>query len=230
VRRLPDLEPSATLAPGQPVTVQVPAARTTRAATQALALAIAEPDLYQLDAVAASGGDAELAVLGRGIVLCQDSDSGEGTNARVECRLAPGEYQVRVWEYGRGAATIQVTVDRAAAIAARPLPPVPQAGTLSLGRPMVVSVPPATDPLSGTRGLAFTVTRAGLYQLDAAGPEGVDAELALVQDGHELQRDSDSGGGYDARLSRELAAGRYEVRVWEYGQAGGTIRVTATRQ
>ena len=229
-RRLSPLPTVGSVAPGQEVTVQVPSAGNARAASREIALTIAEADDYQLDATSPGDRDAELALVQDGHLIQQDSDSGDGYNARIRARLEPGTYALRVWDYGLRDSSITVSVDTLRAIAARPQPALNAVGSLSVGQPVVVELPQASTALEGTRALTLNVTEAGVYQLDATSNEDRDAELSLLQQNIELLRDSDSGEGVNARIERELAPGEYEVRVWEYQHRPAPITVTITRR
>jgi hypothetical protein len=227
-RRLPSITPVVSITPGQSTPVQIPAASNPRDGIRAIVLEVGQPDLFQIDAMSGNGRDAEVAILREGVEMHRDSDSGEGLNGRIRAQLEPGRYEIRIWDYSHAATTIQVAVERAATVDARPQPQVENVGAISSGQPMVVEIPAASDPVAGTRGLTLTVTEQGVYQLGASGPQGVDAEMSIVLDGRELQRDSDSGEGVNARIVRELTPGTYEVRVWEYRHRGAAITVSVS--
>jgi len=185
-----------------------------------LPLTIAVAGNYRCDASAA-GRDAQMAIVQNGQVVQQDSDSGEGTDARIVRQLTPGLYHVRVWEWMHRDTSITVRC-------APDLAPVPAAanGTLALGTPATVQVAAGEGPI-GQVNLTLTVP-AGRYQCDAQ--SGLDAQLAIVQNGVVLQQDSDSGEGTDARITRDLAAGVYQVRVWEWLHRATPITVRCAPQ
>ncbi|MEZ4336003.1 MAG: hypothetical protein R3B82_05190 [Sandaracinaceae bacterium] len=180
-----------------------------------LALTITTPGTYQCDA-SAPGRDAQLAIVQNGQILQQDSDSGEGVNARLTRELAPGVYQVRVWEWMHRDAAITVSCAPAAA-------PV-LTGTLAMGAPSMVTVAAGEGP-TGEANLALNIGASGNYRCYAHA-EGADAQMSIVQNGVVLQTDSDSGEGTDAQIIRALTPGAYQVRVWEWLHRPATITVT----
>lgn len=180
-----------------------------------LALNVTAPGHYQCDA-SAPGRDAQLAIVQNGQILQQDSDSGEGVNARITRELAPGLYQVRVWEW--------MHRDAAITVSCAPAAPPTIAGTLGMGVPSTVQVAAGEGP-TGEAVLAMNVAAPGNYRCYAHA-DGADAQMSILQNGAVLQQDSDSGEGTDAQIVRQLAAGPYQVRVWEWLHRPATITVT----
>lgn len=220
------LAPSAPPAPaaialGVPVTFAVVAGQGPGTQPE-LALTITTPGNIQCDAHAQDGAtarDAQLALVQNGVVLQQDSDSGEGTDARLTRTLAPGLYHVRVWEWMHRAAALTVRCAPASA----PAPTVAAGTPLTLGTPAAVAVPAGEGP-AGQVALPLTITAPGRYQCDAHSGEH-DAQMAIDQNGVELQQDSDSGEGRDSRIVRDLTPGTYQVRVWEWLHRATTVTV-----
>ncbi len=113
-----------------------------------------------------------------------------------------------------------------------PPPPPPAAPSVSIGAPTTVTVAPM--PAGGNAeasgiSLDFNVAAPGNYQCTAhavSGTEVRDGQMALLQGGAELTRDSDSGDGFDAMFTRELAPGAYTLRVWEWLGRDASITVS----
>ncbi|MBX3272484.1 MAG: hypothetical protein KF729_19655 [Sandaracinaceae bacterium] len=206
--------PSALLL-GTPVTVEVPAGEGPAGQVE-LALSIPAESNYQCDAT--SSLDAQMALLQNGAVLVEDSDSGEGVNSRIVRVLAPGAYVVRVWEWQHRAAQITVTCAPAA-----PVQMAADGALLPLGTALTVPVP-AAEPPRGHVHLNLVITAGGTYTCDATSSN--DAQMAIVQAGNVLAEDSDSGEGTNARITRELAPGAYQIRVWEWLHRETQITVT----
>lgn len=137
--------PAPTLTLGSATTIRyvAPAAgANAESAAISLPLTLAAPGYYQCDAHADEAGanlDAQMAIFSAGAELARDSDSGEGFDARIARQLPAGTYDVRVWEWQRRPSSIRVTC-----VPATPPPPTPTA--LTLGAPMVVTVPRARAP------------------------------------------------------------------------------------
>ncbi len=198
-----------------PVAIEVPQA-------PGVTLTITAPTEVQIDATAASM-DAQLHLFRGEELVTQDSDSGDGVNARIVTFLAPGSYDVRVSEW-RGRTL-------AAQLQARTLPPMTPVATMTPGTPAVVNVPHADTPRDSSVEVALTITAAGTYQIDATDPSGqFDPELMLIQNSALLGSDSDSGGNRAARLTQALTPGEYRVRVRDWTNRACAVTVTATAQ
>ncbi len=204
-----------TLTPGTPATVNVVAGEGP-GSTVELALAVAGPGNYTCDAT--SSLDAQMAIVQNGAVLQEDSDSGGSFNARISRDLAPGAYVVRVWEWQHRATAITVNCTQGAAAT-----PVADGGVIALGTPAGVTVPAGEGP-AGQVHLNLVIAAQGTYTCDTNGNN--DPQLAIVQSGTVLQEDSDSGPGVNARVSRDLAPGAYQVRVWEWLNRGAQVTVS----
>lgn len=204
-----------TLMAGTPATVNVVAGEGP-GSTVELAFAVAAPGSYQCDAT--SSLDAQMAIVQNGSILHQDSDSGGSFNARITASLAPGAYVVRVWEWQHRATAITVNCAQGAAAAA-----VPDGSPIALGTPAAVNVP-AGEPPVGQVHLNLVIASPGTYTCDTNGTN--DPQLAIVQGGNVLQQDDDSGPGVNARVSRDLAPGAYQVRVWEWLNRGTQVTVS----
>jgi hypothetical protein len=211
----PAVSPPGMLVPGAPATtLEVPASPTFQFTTTA-------PAEYQIDATGTP--DIQLLVLQGGNVVAEDSDSGDGTNARVVAFLAPGTYEARVYEWRGRAMTGAVQVTQ--------LEPLAPAGTIAPnGQPQVVSTPAGEYRRAASAELTLTVARAGNYRIDAttASGAGRDAELTLHRDGVVVAEDSDSGDGNNAQITRQLEPGQYRVRVRDWVNRAAAISVSVT--
>lgn len=212
------------VAVGTPATVNVVAGEGPGSQVD-LALGIAAAGRVECRAHAAGpdggGLDAQMKILQGANELAADSDSGGNFDALIARDFTPGAYIVRVWEWQHRAAAITVTCNPAAGIA--------QAGALALGTPSTVNVAAADGP-AGQAEFDLNIEGEGSYQCraHAAGPDGsgLDGQMAILQNGAELASDSDSGGNYDALITRDLTAGQYKVRVWEWQHRAAAITVT----
>lgn len=204
------------ITPGAPAqTVQVPMSPT-------LSFTIAAASEVQIDAVGAPM-DAQLALVQGSSILQQDSDSGDGVDARIVTFLAPGTYGARVSEYQGRAMTARVGVTV--------LAPMTAAATVTPGAPATVVRTPAGD---GARAasveLTLNVATAGTYRIDVVSPDGsVDPELTLIQHAAIVASDSDSGEGTNAQLVRALTPGAYTLRVRDWSNRAAALTVTVTR-
>lgn len=202
-----------TIAPGAPAsTVAVPAPST-------LTLTIAAPAEIQIDATA-SNGDAEMALRQNGSVLEHASAGGGGSNPRIITFVAPGTYELQVWEARRSAMT--------ASVSAMALPPLVPVGTITPGAPAVVANAPAGNAdRAASAEVTLTIATAGNYTIDAIGPgTGCDAQLVVVGNNAEVGHDSDSGDESNARWTGPLTPGTYGIRVHDWIHRACTINVT----
>ncbi len=172
---------------------------------------------YQLDA-ASTELDVELAIVREDAIVASDSDSGDGTDARLTTFLAPGAYEAVVTE--RSGRATRATIRLAA------LPPRESAASIAPGgRAATVTVPESELARDASVDLGLTIAEAATYRIDA-GDETLDAELVLVQSGAVLASDSDSGGSTRAQIVRELTPGEYTVRVRDRLNRAGSLTVT----
>ncbi|MCB9598436.1 MAG: hypothetical protein H6719_37325 [Sandaracinaceae bacterium] len=113
-----------------------------------------------------------------------------------------------------------------------PPPPPPAAPSVAIGVPATVTIAPMAaggQADSMAVNLDFNVAAPGNYQCTAHGVQGTevrDAQMKLFQNGAELAMDSDSGDGFDAMITRQLAPGAYSIRVWEWLGRDAQITVT----
>jgi predicted nucleic acid-binding Zn-ribbon protein len=194
---------------GPPQNLDVPA-------SPGFTLAVTQPGEYQID-VMGEPRDAQLNIYQGDELVVSDSDSGEGTDARVIRFLQPGAYSVRVSEYiGR---------QMSARVQAQLLTPLPPAGTITPGQTVPVQVPEGPDNRAASRELTLTIAAPGMYQIDATSDADHDAQLQIIQNNAIIAEDSDSGGNRNARVRRGLAPGQYTVRVFDYVHRATQIEV-----
>ncbi len=203
------------LTAGAPATVTVQQGPQSRVE---LNFVVAAPANIQCDAVS-TDRDAQLAIVQNGQILQEDSDSGAGFNARITRQLAPGAYVIRVWEW-QGRPT-QITVRCGPVV---PATIVADNGVLTLGAPATVNIPAGDGP-AGHIHLNLAITAPGPYTCDAIS-DGHDAQMAIIEAGNVLAQDSDSGEGTNARLTRDLTPGAYQIRLWEWLHRETQITVT----
>lgn len=114
IRQLPQLESTGNLVPGTPLSIDIPrpAGYTTfpRDASREVTFTVAQAGSFQCDATAPDDRDAQMALMqGDGLFIAEDSDSGEGRNARISRRFEAGTYRIRVWDWLRR--DVQITVN-----------------------------------------------------------------------------------------------------------------------
>lgn len=187
-------------------------------------LAITEHGEYQIDAVA-SGMDPELFVYQGDSLVEQNDNGGDQLNGRVVRFLPPGTYSVRVVEHRARAMTAQVQAQR--------LQPLTPAGALTLGAPLAVAFPaypllsrPSNDR-DASKEVTLTIAAAGQYTCSASADGTNDAKMSIILNGEVLQEDDDSGEGNTAQITRQLAPGTYQVRVWDWLRRGN-MNITVT--
>lgn len=220
----PPVEGASTVAPpapgggltvgGPPLGVEVPA-------LPGGSLTVAAPGEFQIDATSTTN-DAQLWLVQNGSVITQDSDSGEGTNARIVAFLAPGTYDIQVGEWQSRDLDAQLSVTQ--------LGPMTAVATIAPGAPpATVQTPAGTSPREGSVEITLTIAAAGTYRIDAVCPGGaLDPEMQLIQNGGLLQADSDSGEGTSAQIVRALEPGSYTIRVRDWINRAGAIDVSVT--
>ena len=170
-------------------------------APRRLTLRIAEAGVYTIDMMS-DDFDAYLKLDGPGVALTND-DGGDGTNARINARLVPGEYTVTTSAYGseRVSGMYRLTV------AARATPDAP----LSEGGPLVPGTT-VTGLYEGTaHAYTFSVPARRLVRIDMQSSD-MDSLLHLSGTGVDTT-DDDGGDGLNARITTLLEAGDYSVRA-----------------
>ncbi len=208
----PTASPPGMLVPGAPPTaVEV-------AAVPGVTFTVAAASEYQIDATGTP--DVQLFLVQNGNVMQEDSDSGDGTNARLQTFLAPGTYEARVYEWhGRAlAAAAQITA----------LDPMPSTATLTPGTPQLVQAPAGEMRRAACAEVTLEVRAAGNYRIDATSDPSRDAQLLIHRDGSIVAEDSDSGDANNAQITRQLEPGSYRLRVYDWMNRDAAITVTAT--
>lgn len=202
------------------ITVGAPPSPITVPAAPSLTLTLPAAAEVQIDAMG-SPMDAQLLLFQSGSYIAEDSDSGEGTDARIVRFLPPGSYEVRLVEW-RGRAM-------SARVQALILPPMTPAASIAPGAPpAVVQTPQGDSPRAASAEVTLNVATAGNYRLDAVSTG--DAELMIIQANAIVAQDSDTGEGTNAQIVRQLAAGAYTLRVRDYGNRASAITVTVVPQ
>jgi hypothetical protein len=202
------------------LTIGAPPTTVTAPAAPSLTLTLPAAAEVQLDAMGAPM-DAQLLLMQGDSLITQDSDSGEGVDARIVTFLAPGTYQARVMEW-RGRAM-------SARVQAQILPPMTPAARLAPGAPpTVIQTPQGDSPRAASAEATLTVAAPGNYRLDAT--SSGDAELMIIQNAAIVAQDSDTGEGTNAQITRQLAPGVYTLRVRDYGNRASAITVTVVAQ
>ncbi len=185
-----------------------------------LTLTLPAASEVQIDAMGAPM-DAQLLLLQNDSLITQDSDSGDGVDARIQTFLAAGTYQVRIMEW-RGR-------QMSARAQAQILPPMTPVAQIAPGAPpTVVNTPAADSARAASAEVALTVAAAGTYRLDAT--SSGDAELMIIQNGAIVAQDSDTGEGTNAQLTQALTPGVYTLRVRDYANRASAITVTVAPQ
>lgn len=170
-------------------------------APRRLPLRIDDAGIYTVE-LQSDDFDAFLQLDGPGVSLSND-DGGDGTNARISARLAPGDYTLTASAYGneRVSGMYRLTV------AARSTPDAPlrDGGALVPGETI-------TGLFEGSAQVyAFSLPARRLVRLDLRSSE-IDPLLHLAGNGVETS-DDDGGEGLDARIATLLDAGDYTVRA-----------------
>jgi hypothetical protein len=196
------------------VTGQVPA-------DPSLTLTIDTAQEVIIDAVSTNDTDAQIRLMHDGSYVADDSDSGEGTNARLAQFLAPGTYQVVVWEYQYRAMAANVTAVTAPAF-------VPVA-TIAPGAPATaISTPEGDWQRAASVEVALAVAAPGNYTITATpGDAQCSPEIMVIHDmavdGYTI---SGTGSGTPATAVRPLVAGGYTLRIRNWW--GHTCNMTLT--
>ena len=183
-------------------------------ARRQLPLQIDDAGFYTIDMLS-DDFDAMLKLDGPGVALSND-DGGEGSNARISARLAPGAYTLTAEGYGgdRINGLYQIRV------AARPLPE----GGLREGGELAVG-DTATGLFEGSpHNYAFTLPARRLVRIDMRSDE-IDPLLHLSGNGIE-QTDDDGGDGLGSRISTLLEPGTYTLRADAASAGAGLYTLT----
>ena len=178
-------------------------------APRRLTLRIAESGIYTVDMLS-DDFDAFLKIDGPGVALSND-DGGDGTNARISARLAPGEYTITASGYG----SERVSGMYRLAIAARSTPETPlrEGGALTPGSTV-------TGLNEGTaHSYTFSLPARQLVRIDMRSDE-IDSLLRLSGNGVDTS-DDDGGDGLNARIVTLLDAGEYTLRADTATQGAG---------
>ncbi|NYZ63346.1 ABC transporter substrate-binding protein [Luteimonas deserti] len=166
-----------------------------------LSLRIDEAGVYTIDMLS-DDFDAVLKLDGPGVSLSND-DGGEGTNARISARLAPGTYTLTADGYGgervSGLYRLQVNAR------ATPDAPMRDGGPIAAGE----TVNGLHD--GAAHSYTFTLPARRLVRIDLRSDE-IDPLLRLSGTGVEIT-DDDGGDGLHARIATLLDAGEYTVRA-----------------
>lgn len=179
------------------------------AAEPSLTLTIDAPQEIVIDAIASSDDrDAELRLMQGETIVADDSDSGEGTHARLAQFVAPGTYQVIVWErqYREMTSSIQVV----AAPAMTPVATIAADGTST-----AVTTPEGDWARAASVEVTLSVPTDGNYVITGTPSEqDCSPELTLIRqmriEGAPLVG---AGSGAVATATRALSAGTYTLRV-----------------
>lgn len=166
-----------------------------------LPLQIEEAGFYTIDMLS-EDFDAVLKLDGPGVALSND-DGGEGSNARISARLAPGRYTLTAEGYGgdRVNGMYQIRV------ATRPLPEggLREGGELAVGSTV-------TGLLEGSpHAYTFSLPARRVVRIDMRSEE-IDSLLHLSGNGVE-KTDDDGGEALDSRISMLLEPGTYSLRA-----------------
>lgn len=189
------------------LTPGAPPATATIAAEPRMTLTITEPTEVIIDAVAA-GFDSQIRLERGGSYVAEDGDSGDGTNARLVSFLAPGTYDVVVYDYLYRAMTASVT-----ATVATPMTPV---ATIAPGAPPTTVVSVEGDyARAASVEVALTVAAPGNHLLTlTTADSGCSPEITVIQAnavvGSVIQAPM---SGQPATDTRALTAGAYTLRI-----------------
>ncbi|WP_123831996.1 ABC transporter substrate-binding protein [Luteimonas sp. 100069] len=170
-------------------------------ARRQLPLQIDEAGFYTIDMMS-DDFDSVLKLDGPGVALSND-DGGDGSNARISARLAPGTYTLTAEGYGgdRINGLYQIRV------AARPLPEggLREGGALDVGSTL-------TGLYEGNaHAYTFSLPARRVVRIDMRSDE-IDPLMHLAGNGVE-KTDDDGGDGLNARISMLLEPGDYTLRA-----------------
>ncbi len=170
-------------------------------ASRQLPLHIDTAGFYTIDMMS-DDFDAFLKLEGPGVSLSND-DGGDGTNARINARLAPGQYTLTAEGYGSGRINGMYQIR----VAARPLPEggLREGGVLAAGGPI-------TGLYEGSaHGYTFSLPARQLVRIDMRSDE-FDPLMRLSGNGVE-KTDDDGGEGLNSRISMLLEPGDYTLQA-----------------
>ncbi|MFO0686057.1 MAG: hypothetical protein U0234_28610 [Sandaracinus sp.] len=190
------------------LTAGAPASAGQIAADPSLTLTIDTPQEVIIDAIAQGGMDAQLRLMHDGSYVADDSDSGDGTNARLAAFLAPGTYQIITYEYQYRPMTATVQVTQAPAFT-------PVATIAPGAAPAAISTPEGDWSRASSVEVALNVASPGNYTITAAtSDEHCSPEIQVIRnmevEGYTI---SNSGSGTPATAERALVAGNYTLRI-----------------
>jgi hypothetical protein len=200
--------PEPSLAVDQPaVTLDVPS-------PPGFELAVTEPGEYRIDVTAEGEVDPSLYVYRDDTLVVHDEDGGEGDDARAILFLEPGTYSVRVAE--RNARPFDANVR------AQRLAPLSPELTLELGPHATTITFPELPQLrrpenerDASKAVRVSIAAAGRYLCSVRMDNGRIARSALVRDGRVVASGAQRLTGIAAVIETELAAGDYELRMWD---------------
>ena len=195
---------------GAPTTLDVPAA-------PSYTINITEPGIYRIDVAGEPADPVATLYDANNEMLERDDDGGGGKNSRITRMLAPGAYRLIVVEYAGQHMSARISVSRVPdpVVSAR----IQNAGTAR------VTTPAGSSDLDAAADIQLTIQRAGQYTIVAEAVGDSDPKMALIFNGASLEDDDDSGGGKNSKITRELSAGTYIVRVMNYDHSAATINV-----
>lgn len=170
-------------------------------AKRQLPLQIDEAGFYTIDMMS-DDFDSVLKLDGPGVALSND-DGGDGSNARISARLAPGTYTLTAEGYGSD----RINGMYQLRVAARPLPEggLREGGALEVGGTV-------TGLYEGTaHAYTFSLPARRVVRIDMRSDE-IDSLMHLAGNGVE-KTDDDGGDGLNARISMLLEPGDYTLRA-----------------
>lgn len=241
-----EAEPAAAIAPGTPSGAPVAAAPGAPAVPPAAAVpagpgtlvvgapaaTLAIPAAPSFNFTVSTMGEYQIDVMGQPmdakVLLYQgdqhietDDDGGDGNNARIVRFLAPATYSLRIHELRGRAATVQVS--------AALLPPMPSAGVVTPETPLTVNVPGGAEERTASAEVTLTIAQAGSYTIDAIGVGDIDPKMQLIQNMAQVASNDDGGEGNNAQIRRQLAAGTYQIRIFDFRKRPGQIMVRVSQ-
>lgn len=156
-------------------------------------------------------------VSANGQTIADDDDSGEEYNARVQTRLSPGTYFVRVQDYDKATGDYQLTISFVET--PRPDEYEPDNST-SQAKTIAVNATPQQRSFhepDDADWVRLVITRAGLYRINATAQPGttLDTYLELYNTQESMiASDDDGGGDLNSQLEIQLQPGTYFIKVY----------------
>jgi hypothetical protein len=148
--------------------------------------------------------------------LDSDDDSGSGSNARISRRVRAGErYTAKVRGYGGETGRYGFHVWIAEAISADEYEDDNDSGSakgITIGTPQQHTFTTGSD----VDWVTFRIDRAGRYEIRAQGVNSTQLDTCIAlydRDLNLINEDDDGGESYDSRLSVNLQAGTYYLKV-----------------